>query len=146
LVELISSDTVERARWPRPRVGHQIDSRGLLVSPGLLVLMTNSGSYWTVAILILLHGRGSGALAFARATMPLVFYDSADFAKATSRIALPLNLMSAIAPPILVGLLARFGSNALLGLAMLCSCAALAILVILSRRRPTARALAASQI
>jgi hypothetical protein len=72
-----------------------------------------------------------------------VFYDQADFAKATSRLALPLNLISAASPPFLVGLLTQHGSNALLGLAMLCSCGALLILLWLRRLRPTIGAIAA---
>ena len=75
-----------------------------------------------IAAFILLYGLGSGALAVARATIPLVFYDNVEFTRATSRIAMPLNIISAASPPILVGLLVNFGSNALLGLAMLCSC------------------------
>lgn len=45
---------------------------------------------------------GQRALAVSRATIPLVFYDKAEFTKATSRIALPLNLISAASPPILI--------------------------------------------
>ncbi|MDE1995977.1 MAG: MFS transporter, partial [Rhizobiaceae bacterium] len=85
---------------------------------------------------ILIYGLGSGALAVARATIPLVFYDKAEYAKAASRIALPLNLISALSPPILVSLLTHFGSDALLGLAILFSCSALVILLLLSRQRP----------
>jgi hypothetical protein len=65
--------------------------------------------------------------------VPLVFYDKAEFTKATSRIALPLNVLSAVSAPTLVTLLTRFGSNALL-----CSCAAFAILLLLGQRRPRA--------
>lgn len=110
---------------------------GAAVPVAMLLLMVGTGSHWTIAAFILLYGLGSGALAVARATIPLVYYDKAEFAKATSRIALPLNLISAASPPILVGLLTHFGSNALLGLAILCSSAAFLILLRLSRRRPT---------
>jgi len=103
----------------------------------ILLLMIGGGSHWMIAAFILLYGLGSGALAVARATIPLVFYDNVEFAKATSRIAMPLNLISAASPPILVGLLANFGSNAVLGFAMLCSGAALLMLYWLSRHRPT---------
>ena len=92
-----------------------------------------------VAIFLLVYGLGSGALAVARATIPLVFYDSAEFARATSRIALPLNLIAAASPPILVGLLSNFGSNALLGFGALCASAALVMLYWLSRHRPLPR-------
>ena len=110
----------------------------------ILLLMAAGGSYWIIATFILLYGLGSGALAVARATIPLVFYDSAEFARATSRIALPLNLISAASSPILVGLLSNFGSHAMLGLGALCASAALVMLYWLSRHRPTSRPIAAS--
>ena len=97
-----------------------------------------------IATFILLYGLGSGALAVARATIPLLFYDNVEFAKATSRIALPHNLISAASPPILVGLLSNFGSNALLGFGMLCASTALLMLYWLSRHRPTIRPIAAN--
>lgn len=115
---------------------------GTALPVAMLLLMTGGGSHWMIAAFILLYGLGSGALAVARATIPLVFYDKAEFAKATSRIALPLNLISAVSPPVLIGLLAHFGSNALLSLAILCSCGALLILFLLSRRRPSSLAVA----
>jgi hypothetical protein len=73
-----------------------------------------------------------------------VFYDKAAYAKAASHIALPVNLMAASpAPaPALVALLTHFGSNGVLGVALLCSCGALLMLLILSRRRPQSCALA----
>lgn len=119
---------------------------GILLPIAMLLLMMSHGSYWTIATFMVLYGLGSGALAVARATMPLVFYDKAEFAKATSRIALPLNLIAAASPPILVSLLERFGSNALLGLAMLCSWCALVILIVLSRKRPESRQVSAPEL
>lgn len=111
---------------------------GVALPVAMLLLMISGGSYGAIAAFILIYGLGSGALAVARATMPLVFYDRAEFAKATSRIALPINVLSAISPPILVTLLNRFGSNGLLMLTLVCSCGALAILMLLRRRRPGA--------
>jgi hypothetical protein len=81
----------------------------------MLLLILNGGQFWAVAAFILLYGIGSGALAVVRATMPLVFYDRAEFAKASSHIALPLNLISAASPPVLAEMLLRLGSHALLG-------------------------------
>jgi len=72
-----------------------------------------------------------------------VFYDRAEFTKATSRLAMPLNLISAAAPPVMVGLLTQFGSSAVLALAMSCSCGALLILLWLRRLRPAGGAAAA---
>jgi hypothetical protein len=111
---------------------------GFALPVSMLLLMLGGGATWTIGGFILLYGLGSGALAVARATMPLVFYDKAEFTRAMSRIALPLNLVSAAAPPILVGVLTQFGSNALLGVAMACSGAAFVILLLLRQRRPVA--------
>ena len=113
---------------------------GSTLAVAILLLMVGGGSHWMIAAFILLYGMGSGALAVARATIPLVFYDNVEFAKATSRIAMPINLISAASPPILVGLLTNYGNNALLGVVLLCSSGALLILYRLSRRRPTTAA------
>jgi len=112
---------------------------GIALPVAMAVLIIGAGAYWSVAAFILLYGLGSGALAVARATIPLVFYDKAAYAKTSSHIALPLNVISALSPPSLAALLTHFGSNAVLGLAILCSCSALVILFILSRRRPNDR-------
>ena len=108
---------------------------GTLLPVAMLILIAGHGSHWAIAAFILIYGLGSGALAVARATIPLVFYDKSAFAKATSHIALPLNLISAASPPVLAGLLTRFGSNAVLELALVCSIGALVMLAILGRRR-----------
>ncbi len=102
----------------------------------MFILLAGDGAYWSIAAFIACYGLGSGALAVARATIPLVFYDGAAYAKAASQIALPLNLIAALSPPVLAMLLTDFGSKAVLGLAILCSAGALALMVLLSRRRP----------
>lgn len=109
---------------------------GTALPVAMLLLMASEGATPAVAIFILLYGTGSGAMAVARATIPLVFYDQAEFARAMSMIALPLNLASAISPPLLAGLLTGFGARGALGLTFVCSCAAVLILVLLGRRRP----------
>ncbi|HBY30195.1 MAG TPA: MFS transporter, partial [Bradyrhizobium sp.] len=70
-----------------------------LLPVAMLILIVGHGSYAAIAAFILIYGLGSGALAVARATIPLVFYDKSEFAKASSHIALPLNLISAASPP-----------------------------------------------
>ena len=110
----------------------------------MLLLIFDGGSYWSIAAFIGLYGLGSGALAVARATIPLVFYHKHAYAQAASHIALPLNLLSAIAPPALSALLTASGSNAVLGPAALCSSCAFLILVMLSRRRTQVPHLAAA--
>jgi len=117
---------------------------GTALPLAMLLLMVSEGATWAVAVFILLYGAGSGAMAVARATIPLVFYDQAEFAKAMSMIALPLNLASAISPPLLAALLTQFGSRGALGLTFVFSCATVLILVLLGRRRPQVAAAAAT--
>jgi hypothetical protein len=106
-----------------------------LLPVAMLILILGHGAYWAIGAFILLYGLGSGALAVARSTIPLAFYDQTAFAKAMSQIALPLNVIAAVAPPTLAALLIRVGSDALLGLTMLCSLSSLGMLVLLGRRR-----------
>ena len=110
---------------------------GAMLPLAMLLMMAGGGTRLSVGAFIALYGVGSGALAVARATIPLAFYDSADYARAASRIALPLNLLLALAPPLMAGLLVWAGAGAVLGLAILLSVVALAIMVVLSRRRPS---------
>ena len=126
-------DFMGGARWDAITTGLVATT---VLALAMLLLITSGGQFWAIGGFILLYGIGSGALAVVRATMPLVFYDKAEFAKASSHIALPLNLISAASPPVLAAMLSRFGSHALLGLALLLSCGALAILVLLRGRRP----------
>lgn len=109
---------------------------GIVLPFSMALLMLDHGSHTVVAIFVLLYGLGSGALAVARATIPLVFYDKVDYASAASRIALPLNVISAAAPPLFIALLTRLGSAVLLEVAILCSGTALILLLVLTRRRP----------
>ena len=109
---------------------------GLALPLAMLLLMVWGGSAGAVAVFIVVYGLGSGALAVARATMPLVFYDGAAFAKASAQIALPLNLLSATAAPVMAALLTSFGSNTLLSLTLICSSAALLMLLLLRLLRP----------
>jgi len=110
---------------------------GTALPLSMIVLLAGGGALWSVAAFILLYGLSSGALAVARATIPLVFYDKAAYATAASQIALPLNLISAAASPILVSLLTYYSKNAVLVLAIVLSCIALLILLMLARRRPS---------
>ena len=109
---------------------------GLLVPVAMLVLLAGGGGHWSIISFILIYGLGSGGLVVARATIPLVFYDKAAFARITARIALPINLISAVAPPIFAGLLVHLGSTVLIVVVLGCSCLALALLFLLGQRRP----------
>jgi MFS family permease len=107
---------------------------------GFLILLLGGPADWAIGAFMLLYGGATGALAVARATMPLVFFDAAAFARASSHIALPMNLAAAASPPLLVAVLTNFGTNAVLSVALACSLVALALLLALAHihRRQTA--------
>jgi MFS family permease len=110
---------------------------GAVLPIAMVILLAGHGTYWSIAIFILLYGLSSGALAVARATIPLVFYDKAAYAKAASHIALPVNVIAAAASPLLVSVLIHWGTSAVLAITILLACGALLILLMLSRRRPS---------
>lgn len=111
----------------------------LVAAPALvlsLILLLVFGASWIGVVgFILIYGIGSGALAVSRATMPLVFYDKAYYARALTRIALPLNLISAAAPPALIALLDGVGPQAVLIASIVFSSVALGLLIVLNGRR-----------
>lgn len=109
---------------------------GMGVPLAMLVLLVGGATWQSVVAFILVYGVSSGALAVSRATMPLVFFQKHDYARATSTIALPLNLLAAAAPPVLVGLLDGFGTTALLLTAAACSTLAFSLLIALHKLRP----------
>ncbi|MBE9603851.1 MFS transporter [Acetobacteraceae bacterium H6797] len=102
---------------------------GAMIPLGLAILWLGGAGTMGIGGYLLLFGVGSGAFAVARATMPLVFYSKADYAAAMATIALPMNLINALAPPVLAGLLTGIGPQAVLGLLGALSLAALVLLL-----------------
>lgn len=87
------------------------------------------------ALRLLVVGAGSGAFAVARATMPLVFFEKADYAAAMATIALPINLINALAPPVLAALMAGMGAHAVFAALGVLSATAFTVLWQLNRKR-----------
>jgi MFS family permease len=112
---------------------------GSMIPAGLLILLAFGATTGSIVACLLLFGIGSGAFAVARATMPLVFYDKADYAAAMSAIALPMNVTSAMAAPVLSGILTTSGAPATLALLVLCSGIALLLLLTLGKERRSGR-------
>ncbi|AMY68832.1 MFS transporter [Frigidibacter mobilis] len=113
---------------------------GLMIPLGLAALWLGGAGLAGVAGYLLLFGIGSGAFAVARATMPLVFYARADYAAAMAGIALPMNLINALAPPVLAALLTGLGPRAVLAVLGALSLSAFAVLLQLNRLRDHAGA------
>jgi predicted MFS family arabinose efflux permease len=106
-----------------------------------LLLMFGGPANYAVFGFLTLYGMANGIMTVARATIPLVFYDQADYARAASRIAFPQSLVSAAAPPILVSVLTQSGSDAVLTIGIVCTLVSLALLSTLTfiHRRAAAR-------
>lgn len=113
---------------------------GALIPAGVLAVVLagpgQGGPGWAgLGGYFCLFGIGSGAFAVARATMPLVFFAPRDYASAMAVIALPMNLINALAPPALAALLVATGPRFVLGLLAAISLGALGALWCLSRMR-----------
>jgi predicted MFS family arabinose efflux permease len=80
------------------------------------VLLFLSPSLYAPAIFILLYGVGSGVSALARSLLPLAFFSPEEFAVLSSRIALPQNIATAIAPAAFAFIMERVGLDGLLWL------------------------------
>ncbi len=109
---------------------------GAMIPAGLLAIWIGGAGMLSVGGYLLLFGVGSGAFAVARATMPLVFFEKADYAAAVATIALPMNLIIALAPPAIAALMAGIGAPATFAFLGVLSLAALAALLRLAGMRP----------
>lgn len=91
-------DLLGGGRWDGLSTGI---AAGAVIPLGLVAIWIGGAGLLPVVGYLLLFGVGSGAFAVARATMPLVFFDKAGYAAAMAAIALPMNLINALAPPAL---------------------------------------------
>lgn len=105
----------------------------------LLALIFGKGAEWSIILFLVLYGLSSGAMSVSRATMPLVFFTSRQYASVMARLGLPLNLAFAAAPPFFSFVLGAAGNWWALSFALLCSLGTLASMVALHRLRPTHR-------
>ncbi|HTO32542.1 MAG TPA: MFS transporter [Pararhizobium sp.] len=105
----------------------------VIMPPCLLVLAFGGGAEWSIFLFLLLYGLSSGAMSVGRATLPLVFFKPADYADVAARLALPLNLAFAAAPPFFTMVLSAYGNRVALAFALLCALGTLASMVALSR-------------
>lgn len=106
-----------------------IVSTGTMFSAFLLLFL---GSSVTVAItFVLLYGLAGGLMAVVRATLPLAIFPAAAYARASAKLALPMNLAFAAAPPVFARILESNGANSALLLSIVLSGGAMLCLVAL---------------
>ncbi|QCL97703.1 MFS transporter [Agrobacterium tumefaciens] len=108
---------------------------GAMIPVGLAAMWAGGEGGLSVVGFLVIFGVGSGAFAVARATMPLVFFEKADYAAAMATIALPMNLINALAPPILAALMAGMGAHAVFAVLGVLSATAFMVLWQLNRKR-----------
>ena len=133
-------DFVGARRWDAITTGI-LATAGVMVAFALLLL--GQGTPLLIGAFVVIYGLSAGSLAVTRAIMPLTFYDGADFARASMRIALPLNVLTALAAPLFASLLTGPGPTALLATTMGFCGLALVLLLLLARQRRHALAPAA---
>lgn len=109
---------------------------GAMIPFGLGVIWIGGAGIVSVTGYLVLFGIGSGAFAVARATMPLVFYDTSNYAAAMATIALPMNLINALAAPVLAMLLGYMGPEAVFAVLGVLGLTAFLLLLQLNRMRP----------
>ena len=108
---------------------------GAMMISGLVIVSVFGFGVWQTAAYLCLFGIGSGAAAVARQTMPLVFYKKADYTAAISTIALPMNLINALAPFAIAALLVRTGPVTVLYALAVVSTIAFVMLLVLGRMK-----------
>lgn len=82
------------------------------------VLLSMGGSLAIAITFILLYGFAGGLMSVVRATLPLTIFPPTAYARAAAKLALPLNLSFAAAPPVFAALLESRGANSALALSI----------------------------
>lgn len=96
-----------------------------------ILLLTGSGRA-VILTFVALYGLAGGTMAVARSTIPLAVFPREAYARASARLALPMNLAFASAPPIFGAILTHASADVALVLATACSTIALSLLIILA--------------
>ncbi|MGC4108103.1 MAG: MFS transporter [Thermomicrobiales bacterium] len=110
---------------------------GLMASAVLplayILLLVGTGSTVVFAFVVM-YGLAGGTMAVARSTIPLAVFPREAYARASMRLALPLNLAFATAPPVFAAILTHASADRALLLATGLSTLALSLLIVLALR------------
>lgn len=124
------ADALGGKRWSGLTTGLIASS----VLPIAYVLLLTGNGRGLVLTFVVLYGLAGGAMAIARSTIPLAVFPRVAYARASARLALPMNLAFAIAPPVFGAILTQAGADTALILATAMSTLALTLLIVLARR------------
>lgn len=96
--------------------------------PLSFIVLLFTSSFTGALLFALVYGMAGGVIAVSRATLPLLVFPAAAYARASARLAMPLNLSFAAAPPVFAAILTSAGPHAALWLAFGISLVALGAL------------------
>lgn len=129
------ADTLGGKRWSGLTTGLVAS---VILPIAYILLLIGSGSA-VVLTFVGLYGLAGGTMAVARSTIPLAVFPREAYARASARLALPMNLSFAIAPPAFGAILTHASADAALILATVLSTIASLLLIVLTlRTRPQA--------
>ena len=110
--------------------------------PLSFVVLLLTSNFAGAMLFATLYGIASGVTTVARATLPLQIFPAGAYARASSQLAVPLNLAFAAAPPAFTAILTSAGPHAALWLAMVISifafCALVGLLLLHNRTHQNA--------
>jgi MFS family permease len=128
-------DLIGGRRWS----GFVIGLAASALFPLSFIVFLLTGNFIGAALFATLYGIASGATNVTRTTLPLQIFPAGAYARASTQLAVPLNLSFAAAPPVFTAILASGGPQLALSLAVAISvlafCALLGVLL-LHRRTP----------
>ncbi|WP_442792911.1 MFS transporter [Rhizobium sp. SL86] len=90
---------------------------GSILFPLSFIILVLTDSVYGAMLFATLYGVASGITAVTRATLPLQIFPPDAYARASARLAVPLNLAFASAPPAFTAILVRAGPHAAIWLA-----------------------------
>ncbi len=94
---------------------------GAALFPLSFLVLLLSTSFAGAMLFATLYGIASGITSVARATLPLQIFPAGAYARASSQLAVPLNLSFAAAPPVFAAILTAGGPHTVLWLAFVVS-------------------------
>ena len=132
-------DFLGGGRWS----GFAIGLAGSALFPLSFAVLLLSNSFTGAMLFATLYGIASGITAVTRATLPLQIFPTGTYARASARLAVPLNLSYAAAPPLFTTVVTYAGPQAALWLALVISsiayCTLLGLLLVHRRVNDTSR-------
>lgn len=123
-------DSLGGRRWS----GFVTGLAGSVLFPLSFIVLLLASNFFGVMLFATLYGIASGVTAVTRATLPLQIFPTGAYARTSARLAVPLNLSFAAAPPVFTAILTSAGPHAALWLALVISifafCALLGLLLL----------------